>query len=52
MTHANLEAVNTAKDMNAVAPRAGSGATVADGKFEAKLPPFSYQMFRLGVGKA
>jgi len=52
MTHPNLEAVNTLRDMHAVGPKKGSGAAVADAKLEAKLPPYSYQMFRLSVGDA
>src|SRR6202453_3442604 len=39
MTHPNLEAANTLKDMHAVGPTKGSGASVADAKLEAKLPP-------------
>ncbi|HEY4200140.1 MAG TPA: alpha-N-arabinofuranosidase [Devosiaceae bacterium] len=46
MTHANLEAVNTATDQSAVAPSKGTGAKVADGKLTARLPPYSYQMIR------
>jgi len=49
MTHANLQAVNTAKDPDAVVPKKGAGATVADGKLSLKLPPYSYQMVRVKV---
>jgi alpha-L-arabinofuranosidase len=49
MTHANLEAVNTAGDQNAVAPSKGSGATLADGKLALRLPPYSYQMVRIKI---
>jgi alpha-L-arabinofuranosidase len=47
MTHTSLEAVNTATKQTEVAPRKGSGASVANGKLSAKLPPYSYQMIRL-----
>ncbi|GHA34529.1 alpha-N-arabinofuranosidase [Devosia pacifica] len=47
MTHSNLEAVNTSKNKEEVAPRKGSGAQVADGKLSASLPPYSYQMIRV-----
>ena len=47
MTHTSLEAVNTATRQTEVAPRKGSGASVANGKLSAKLPPYSYQMIRL-----
>ena len=47
MTHGNLEAVNTARNQTEVAPRAGSGARVADGRLSVSLPPYSYQMVRV-----
>ncbi len=47
MTHANLEAVNTATDPSAVAPSKGSGAAFAEGRLTAKLAPYSYQMIRV-----
>jgi alpha-N-arabinofuranosidase len=47
MTHKNLEATNTAKRQNAVVPKKGTGASVANGKLSASLPPYSYQMIRL-----
>ena len=37
MTHANLEAVNTAKAPNNVVPKKGKGARIADGRLRAKL---------------
>ena len=51
MTHASLEAANTLKDMHAVGPTKGSGAAVVDGALNAKLPPYSYQMYRLSVSE-
>jgi alpha-L-arabinofuranosidase len=50
MTHANLEAVNTAKAPDNVIPKKGRGARIADGRLRAKLPPYSYQMIRVGKG--
>jgi alpha-N-arabinofuranosidase len=47
MTHANLEAVNTADNMTNVAPSKGTGASVTDGKLSLKLAPYSYQMIRV-----
>ena len=47
MTHSNLEAVNTAQTPDAVVPKKGTGASVADGKLTLKLPPYSYQMIRV-----
>lgn len=49
MTHANLEAVNSLKDQNAVVPTKGTGAKIADGMLTAKLPPLSYQMIRVSI---
>ena len=49
MTHSSLEAVNTAKKQTEVAPRKGSGASIANGTLSAKLPPYSYQMIRVKV---
>ena len=49
MTHNNLEAVNVARDQNAVAPRKGTGITLADGLLTASLPPYSYQMVRVKI---
>jgi alpha-N-arabinofuranosidase len=49
MTHANLEAVNTAKAPNEVSPRKGKGAKAADGTLSVSLPPYSYQMIRVQV---
>jgi hypothetical protein len=39
------------KDMHAVGPTKGSGAAVVDGALNAKLPPYSYQMYRLSVSE-
>ena len=50
MTSAKLEDVNTLAHPNAVTPRAGAGAEIADGVLTARLAPHSYQMFRLKVG--
>lgn len=49
MTHANLEAVNTAGKQNEVVPTRGSAAKVEEGRLRAPLPPYSYQMIRLKV---
>ena len=49
MTNADLEAVNTLKKPMTVAPKAGSGAKVKDGRITARLPPYSYQMIRLAL---
>ena len=49
MTSAKLEDANTLADPNAVTPKAGVGAEIADGELTARLAPHSYQMFRLKV---
>ena len=49
MTNADLNAVNTLSAPLAVAPKNGSGAEVKDGKLSARLPPYSYQMLRVGL---
>jgi alpha-N-arabinofuranosidase len=49
MTHADLEAVNTARDQMAVAPKAGSGATVDGETVSLTLAPYSYQVVRVQV---
>jgi alpha-N-arabinofuranosidase len=49
MTSPDLEAVNTLKKPMTVAPKAGSGAKVKDGRLTARLPPYSYQMIRLAL---
>jgi alpha-L-arabinofuranosidase len=49
MTNADLNAVNTLSAPLAVAPKKGSGAEVKDGKLTARLPPYSYQMLRVGL---
>ena len=51
MTHKDLEAVNTASNLEAVVPKKAAGAVVKDGTLTAKLPPYSYQMIRLGLVK-
>ena len=50
MTHALLEAVNTATDQTNVVPHKGKGAKVADGRLQASLKPYSYTMIRLKLG--
>ena len=50
MTSASLEDVNALANPNAVTPKAGAGAAVADDKLTARLAPHSYQMFRLKLG--
>jgi alpha-N-arabinofuranosidase len=49
MTNADLHAVNTLKKPTNVTPKAGAGAKVKDGRLTARLPPCSYQMFRLAL---
>jgi alpha-N-arabinofuranosidase len=49
MTHTDLQAVNTAANQMAVAPRSGSGAKVEKGALSVSLPPYSYQMVRVKV---
>lgn len=49
MTHANLEAVNTAKKPDEVSPRKGRGARASEGTLSVSLPPYSYQMIRVKV---
>ena len=50
MVHADLEAVNTAVNPMAVAPKKGTGAAVTGGRLTASLPPLSYQMLRVKLG--
>ena len=50
MTNADLDAVNTLSAPLAVAPRKGSGGEVKDEQLTASLPPYSYQMLRVGLG--
>jgi alpha-N-arabinofuranosidase len=50
MTHANLRACNTLAEPNAVVPRPGSGAKLADGTLALALPPHSWQMVRVTLG--
>ena len=47
MTHADLEATNTAGNPGNVVPKAGSGAAVSGDTLKVSLPPYSYQMIRL-----
>ena len=47
MSHADLEAANTALHPTEVAPRPGSGAQLIDGKLLVRLLPLSYQMIRI-----
>jgi alpha-N-arabinofuranosidase len=49
MTHASLDAVNTAAKPMEVAPYKGTGASVADGKLTVRLAPYSYQVIRVAV---
>lgn len=48
MTHVDLQATNTSDRQDEVAPKQGAGATLEDGKLSVSLPPYSYQMIRLG----
>jgi alpha-N-arabinofuranosidase len=52
MTHANLQATNAKDTPDAVTPKKGSRAAVKDTTLNAKLAPYSYQMFRLSVAEA
>jgi alpha-N-arabinofuranosidase len=47
VTHADLKIANTLGNQNAVAPKAGSGVAIDEGKLTGKLPPYSYQMIRV-----
>jgi alpha-N-arabinofuranosidase len=49
LAHADLGATNTLGNPGAVAPKPGSGATVAEGSLEMRLSPLSYQMIRLAL---
>ena len=44
----DLEARNTLSNPMTIKPVAGSGAVVEGHTLSAKLPPYSYQMIRLG----
>ena len=50
MTHAMLEAVNTAQDQTNVAPAKGTGAKVAAATLSLSLKPYSYSMIRVKLG--
>ena len=52
IAHGDLEARNDLKKQDAVKPKKGAGAKAEGGKLTAKLAPYSYQMIRLGAGKA
>jgi alpha-L-arabinofuranosidase len=47
MTHADLEAVNTAANQGNVGPHRGAGADLGEGKLAISLPAYSYQMVRV-----
>lgn len=49
MTHAMLDAVNTATNQTNVAPATGTGAVITDGAISLALPPYSYTMIRVRV---
>lgn len=44
----DLQAANTRDRQDAVAPKPGNGATLSDGRLSVALPPYSYQMIRMG----
>ncbi len=48
MTSSDLETCNTLANPQAIKPIAGKGAVVEGNTLLAKLPPYSYQMIRLG----
>ncbi len=50
MTSPDLEAANTLKNPNSVTPKKGADAAINHNVLNAKLPPYSYRMFRLAVG--
>lgn len=52
MTNADLEATNSLAAPNAVRPKKGTRAAIKDMTLTAKLPPYSYQMFRLSLAPA
>lgn len=49
LAHGDLQAVNSRDMPDEVAPKFGSGAQLSGGKLLATLPPYSYQMIRLGL---
>ncbi len=50
MTSPDLEAANTLEKPNSVTPKKGADAAINHNALNAKLPPYSYGMFRLAVG--
>ncbi|WP_127144564.1 alpha-N-arabinofuranosidase [Pelagibacterium montanilacus] len=48
LTHSDINAVNSKDRPDEVAPRAGSGARMGGGRLTVSLPPYSYQMIRIG----
>ena len=51
ITNAALEATNSLEKQNNVVPVKGSGAEIFEGSVQLNLPPYSYQMLRLGLAK-
>jgi alpha-N-arabinofuranosidase len=49
MTADSLEAANTAKAPMTVTPKKGANASLADGRLNVELAPYSYQMIRLSL---
>ncbi|WP_281282934.1 alpha-N-arabinofuranosidase [Rubellimicrobium rubrum] len=49
MTHPDLRAVNTMEQPDLIAPKPGTGAAVEGGILHLTLPPYSWQMIRVGV---
>jgi alpha-N-arabinofuranosidase len=49
MTSESLEAANTRDAPSTVTPKKGATAAVVNGRLNAKLPPYSYQMIRLSL---
>ena len=47
--HPDLQAVNTAKAPDRVAPKRGKGLGLRDGAIKGKLPPRSYHVLRVSV---
>ena len=47
VTHAMLDAVNTATDQTNVAPQKATGATIGEGSLRLTLKPLSYAMIRV-----
>ncbi len=49
MTHPDLEAVNSLTAQENVAPKPGSGAEIAEGGLQMRLPPYSYSVIRVSL---